>query len=284
MERAMTYAGPNAAQAEFWNDQAGPMWAELQERLDEQIEPLGAAALRALAAAPGERVLDIGCGCGQTTWRLAEQVGPTGRVVGLDISRTMLEVARGRPAALDAAQPRFVESDAQTADLGAGGFDAAFSRFGWMFFADPVAAFANIRRHLRPGGRLALVTWRSMAENPLFTVPAQAAAPYIDLPPPPEPAAPGPFAFADRARIEQVLADAGFSHVGAEPFEAPVGTDDVDTQLTLALKVGPLGAALRTSPELADSVRPAVRTSLEGYLTPDGVRFPAAVWIVTARA
>lgn len=280
----MTYQGPNSAQAEFWNETAGPTWVALQDRLDHEVAPLGDAALRALAPAPGERILDIGCGCGQTSLQLAERVGPSGDVLGLDISRPMLAVARARTASPDAARPRFVEGDAQTFDFDQGAFDAAFSRFGWMFFTDPAAAFANIRRALRPGGRLSLVTWRSLAENPLFAAPAQAAASMVELPPPPDPTAPGPFRYAEAASATRVLCDAGFSEVSAEPFDAPVGSTDLDGALDLALKLGPLGAALRQTPALTDKVSPAVREALEKFLTLDGLRIPAAVWIVTARA
>jgi len=196
----------------------------------------------------------------------------------------MLEAARARRAAPGAARPTFVEGDAQTADLGQAAFDAAFSRFGWMFFADPTAAFANIRRALKPGGRLAMVTWRTLAENPLFTVPAQAAQAYIELPPPADPLAPGPFAFADPARSERVLLEAGFADVTVTPFDSKVGSEDLDTQVILALKFGPLGATLRSAPELAGEVRSAVRSALEPYETSEGVRVPAAVWIVTATA
>ena len=153
----------NAQQIEYWNATAGETWAQLQEPLDRQIEPLGLAAIDVLDPAKGEHIIDIGCGCGQTSLALSARVGPTGSVVGIDISRPMLAVAHRRARQ---ASVVFRQLDAQTDDLGEGIFDAAFSRFGVMFFSDSVSAFANIRGSLKPGGRLAFVCWRALAENP----------------------------------------------------------------------------------------------------------------------
>ena len=180
---------PNTAQVDYWNAVAGETWVTYQAQLDRQIQPLGAEALRVLEPAPGERVIDIGCGCGQTTLALAERVGAAGAATGVDISRPMLEVARQRPVPAGAAAPRFVEADAQAADLGRGAHDAAFSRFGVMFFADPAAAFANIRAALKPGGRMVFVCWRPLAENLWMRLPLEAAQPLLPPMPPADPAA-----------------------------------------------------------------------------------------------
>ena len=273
----------NAAQIEYWNATAGPVWVQFQEQLDRQIEPLGLEAIRTLAPAPGERVMDIGCGCGQSTMELAARVGPSGAVVGIDISEPMLDVARGRPAPAASPPPSFRQADAQAEDLGQGAFDAAFSRFGVMFFADPVAAFANIRRALKPGGRLGFVCWRPLLENSWMLEPMLAALPYLPPLPPPDPTAPGPFAFADAERVRGILAGAGFSAVRIEPFDMRIGGSSVEQTLTLAFRVGPLGAALRENPGLADTVAGAIRAKLAEYDTPSGVLMPAAVWIVQAR-
>jgi SAM-dependent methyltransferase len=280
----MSYAGPNAVMAEFWNETAGPTWVEFQDQLDNQVRPLGDEALRVLAPTPGERILDIGCGCGQSSLQIAERVGPSGEVVGLDISAPMLAVARSRIPAAGGGRVSFVEGDAQTADLGPETFDAAYSRFGWMFFGDPTAAFDNIRRALKPGGRLAMVTWRTFAENPMFTAPAEAVRNMVEFPPPADPTAPGPFRYGDVGDAVRVLTDAGFTEIAARKFDAPVGALNLDGALSLALRLGPLGALLRQTPGLADKVRPAVRQALERYQTAAGMKIPAAVWIVTARA
>lgn len=272
---------PNAAQVAYWNDAAGQTWAEMQEALDRQLAPLGRAAMAALAPTPGERLLDIGCGAGQTTLELAAAVAPGGEVLGLDISRPLLEVARARPAVPGV---RFLEGDAQTHAFEPAGFDGAFSRFGVMFFADPPAAFANIRRALKPGGRLAFVCWRAMGENPIMTAPLTAALAHLPAPSPPDPTAPGPFAFADPDRVRGILSQAGFAGVELAPHDEKVGGGDLRTAVGLALRVGPLGMLLRENPEKRDVVVAAIREALARHEGPDGVKLDSATWIVTARA
>jgi SAM-dependent methyltransferase len=273
---------PNAAQQAYWNDAAGQTWAEMQEGLDRQLAPLGRAALTALAPRRGERILDIGCGAGQTTLELAAAVGPEGSVVGVDISRPLLDVARRRPAPLGV---NFLEADAQTHAFPPGGFDAAFSRFGVMFFADPAAAFANIRRALRPGGRLAFICWRPLPLNAIMTVPMAAAAQHLPEPPPTaDPAAPGPFALADPDRVRTILGEAGFEAIDLTPHDEAIGGGDLRTAVGLALRVGPLGALLREHPDKRDAVVAAIREALAAYDGPDGPKLPSATWIVTASA
>jgi SAM-dependent methyltransferase len=272
----------NAAQIEYWNTSVGETWARFQEALDRQVEPLGLAAMDVLCPAEGEHIVDIGCGCGQTSLALAARVRPSGSVVGVDISQPMLDVAFRRPRTADL-QVTFRKLDAQTGDLGDDLFDAAFSRFGVMFFSDPVAAFANIRASLKPGGRLAFVCWRALNENPWMQAPLQAALPLLPPLAPPDPAAPGPFAFADPSRVRSILADSGYGSVTINPFDADIGGEDLDQTLKLALRIGPLGRALREHPEFVGNVTDAVRDVLSEYLTSNGVRMPAAVWIALAR-
>ena len=278
----MTIETANAAMTDYWNASAGETWARFQNQLDRQLAPLGAEAMRRLPLRPGDRVLDIGCGCGETTLALAAAVGSAGSALGVDVSRPMLEVARARAANAPAAG--FLEGDAQTADLPPPLFDAAFSRFGVMFFNDPPAAFANIRRALKPGAPLAFVCWRPFVDNPWMRDPMAAAQGLLPPQSPPDPLAPGPFAFADADRVRSILTAAGFSAVAIEPFDARIGGSSVEATLALTFRVGPLGAALRERPDLADAVAVAVREVLLRYDTPAGVMMPAAVWIVTARA
>ena len=278
----MTASPANAAQSNYWNKTAGLTWAAMQAQLDRQIEPLGARAMEGFAAQPGETVLDIGCGCGQTTLALAERVGGSGGVTGADISQPMLEVARARPAPAGGAKPRFVEIDAQTGDLGEGVFDGAFSRFGVMFFADPAAAFANIGRALKPRGRLTFVCWRPFAENLWMRAPAEAAASLLPAMTPPDPNAPGPYAFSDPVKVWDILAAAGFQAIEIRLFDAVIGGGTLEEATALALRVGPLGVAMREHPHLAAPVAKAVRAALAPHETPRGVLMPAAVWIVRA--
>lgn len=274
----------NAAQINYWNATAGQTWARHQAQLDRQIEPLGLEALRALGAQAGERVLDVGCGCGQTTLELAERVGATGAVTGVDISSPMLAIAQARPVPEGATQPRFLECDAQTADLGQGQFDAVFSRFGVMFFSDPVAAFANLRKALISNGRLTFVCWRPFQENVWMQAPMEAALPFLPASPPMDPTAPGPFAFANPDRVRSILSEAGFSDVTLHAFNTSIGGSSLEQTVDLAFRVGPLGAVLREHPDLAPNVAGAVKEALAAYETPSGVLMPAAVWIVTAQA
>ena len=272
-------SAPNAQQVAYWNEQAGPTWADLQAPLDRQLAPLGRRVMAELDLGPGRRVLDVGCGAGETTLALAA----TGaQAVGVDISRPLLEVARARSQALPNVE--FLEADAQ-AQAFPEPFDAVFSRFGVMFFADPIAAFTNLRRALKPGGRLAFVCWRRPDENPALTAPMQAALAHIPPPPPPaDPSAPGPFAFADPERILAVLSGAGFLDVAVTPHDEKIGGNDLETTVSLSLKVGPLGALLREHPDKRDAVIGAVREFLARHLTDDGVKLDSATWIVTARA
>jgi SAM-dependent methyltransferase len=276
----------NAAQEEYWNDRAGRTWAEFHVQLDRQIEPLGAAALAALAPAPGETILDIGCGAGQTSVALALRVAARGAVVGADISAPLLAVARQRPLPTEAAAVQFHLLDAQTADLGRERFDAAFSRFGVMFFSDPAVAFANIRSALKPSGRLCFVCWRALSDNPWMQEPLAAVLamlpPAMSPPAPADPLAPGPFAFADPARIRTLLLAAGFAEPRIAPYDARVGGGDLEGTVNLAQRVGPLGALLRDYPDHRDLITDTVRRVVSPYLTPQGVFMRAGVWIVSA--
>ena len=282
MQSEGSLAAPNSAQAEYWNAAVGQVWAQYHDQLDRQIGSLGNAALAALAPVAGERVLDVGCGCGHTTADLAGRVGPAGSVLGVDLSAPMLEIARRRRLAPGAGQVEFHQLDAQTAELGLSRFDAAYSRFGVMFFSDPVAAFANVRRALKPGGRLAFVCWQALDANPWVLEPLEAARPFLPPLPALDPTAPGPFAFADDRRVRTVLAAAGFIDISVQPFTTRIGGGDLDEALQLALRVGPLGAAIREQPSLAAGLADPVRAVLARHVTSAGVLLPAAVWIVHA--
>jgi SAM-dependent methyltransferase len=277
----------NDEQVRYWNELAGPTWVARQDLLDSLIAPLGARAIARAAVAPGERVLDVGCGCGASSLALARAVGAAGEVLGVDISAPMLARARERTAAESVANLRFLEADAQVAELGEAAFDLVFSRFGVMFFADPIQAFARLRRALRPGGRVTFVCWQPVDRNPWMLVPALAVAKHVPLPPS-EPGAPGPFAFGDAERVRDLLARAGLVDVAFEEVREnlAVGGGDLDRATAFALDLGPAGAALRAA-DADDALRARVAGSVREALAPfdgaEGLRMPSAAWIVTAR-
>jgi SAM-dependent methyltransferase len=269
----------NEEQAKYWNSAAGEVWVQEQARLDVELDPLGRAARAALDPRPGEQILDVGCGAGQTTLQLASAVGPTGRVVGVDISAPLLAAAARRDLP---AHVSFVRADAQTHAF-EDRFDGVYSRFGILFFDDPVAAFANLRAALKPQGRLAFVCWRSFEENPLMAAPMAAAAKHLPPLPPPDPNAPGPFAFANRSRVTGILEAAGFGTVAVTPHDELIGGNDRAATLEIALKMGPLGRILREQPEHRANVADAVGAAMEPFIVDGIARIPSATWIVTAR-
>jgi SAM-dependent methyltransferase len=278
----------NAQQIHYWNAVAGPRWRARRPLLDEQLRPLGREAMDRARVAPGERVLDVGCGCGDSTLDLARRVGAEGEVVGIDISRVLLEEARARAEHEDLGGVAFRPDDAQVADLGEGRFELVYSRFGVMFFDDPVAAFANLYRSLRASGRLVFVCWQPVERNPWMGAPVAAAARHVTLPPRPDPHGPGPFAFADPERVRKILVAAGFDEVETADWSGTLslGGGTLEGAVDLFFDVGPLAALLReqgAGPELRQQVADAVTEALAPFLTEDGVRMPAAAWIVSAR-
>ena len=280
-------SAPNDQQIEYWNNGVGRTWVKFQAGLDHQLAPIGRRALDALEPAPGERILDVGCGAGATTLEIAAAVGRSGAVTGVDISEPLLEAARARPLPERAVRPDFLAADAQVHPFESGGFDAVFSRFGVMFFDDPGAAFANLRRATRLGGRLAFACWRSPAENPWMSLPLRACEGLVEAPPPTPPDAPGPFAFADAGRLRAIVTGARWRDFAAEAFDTTIGGGGLDDSARLMTRVGPLGAALREAGAERDLIAAAearVRDALEPWLVDGEVRVPSAVWIVTARA
>lgn len=279
-------AEPNREQASYWNETGGPRWVARQRELDAELEQLGSAVVDRLGLTAGDRVLDVGCGAGATSLLLAERVRP-GQVLGVDISAPLLARARERGQGIG--NLSFELADAQTYRFPAESFDAVYSRFGVMFFADPVAAFANLRAALRTGGKLGFVCWRTSEENPSFGLPLQAALPFLkERPDAPKDGEPGPFAFAEQSRIREVLASAGYADIVVAPHDSELvfaGRPDMDAAVELAFELGPLG---RLRAELDDQTRArvqgAVRAAFQPYFGARGVVLPAATWLVTARA
>ncbi len=275
----------NDEQRALWNERMGPIWVENQERLDAQIRAHGALSIGRLDPQPGERILDVGCGCGETSLELARRVGPSGEVIGVDVSAPMLARARERAEA-EGLAVRFVEADAQTAELPRA-VDGIHSRFGVMFFDDPVRAFANLRAALRPGGRLAFVCWQGPPANPWVVVPMSAIAPLFEMPPPPPPDAPGMFAFADGDRVGQILTDAGFADVEVVPeqLDMTLGDGDSASAARLFLEVGPAAALLREQDPtgaLRGQAVEALEKALDAHLVDGAPVLGSGIWRVSA--
>lgn len=275
----------NADQIEYWNSKVGVTWVQMQERMDLALTPVSAALLAAAAPQPGELVLDIGCGAGETTLAMDAVVGEGGHAIGLDVSEPLLARARERAEAL-LSEAEFIAADAS---LWAeeSGFDLIASRFGVMFFADPQAAFANLHRLAAPGGRLVFACWQPAARNLWATLPMTALAPLLPTMPPADPHAPGPFAFADAARVATLLEAAGWQDLAFHslPFEMLVGDGDdpIADAVQFNLRIGPAARAVREA-ELGDAVKPILAAALQPFLREGEVRLPGVTWLVTARA
>ena len=276
----------NAAQIAEWNGAQGERWAALQQQIDGIVVPFGDAALVAAAARPGERVIDIGCGCGDTSIELARSVGTAGAVLGVDVSLPMLAVARKRAAGEGLPQLAFSDADASTAELPPN-TDLLFSRFGVMFFSQPGPAFIHLRKSLRAGGRCVFVCWRTPRDNPWAMTPLAAARAAMGITPPPaDPFAPGPFAFADEARLRAVLSEAGFSNaVDVQRFDAAVTLGQTPrTAAENALRVGP---ASRFVTEVGEQHRAKILDAVEATFAPlaapnGQVKLSGSTWIVSA--
>jgi SAM-dependent methyltransferase len=281
-------AQDNTAQIAYWNDKAAVTWTTFQERLDALFQPLTALALDAAVPAPGERVVDVGCGCGATVLALADRLGPTGHIVGLDVSAPMAARARQRLAVSGLTIAQVVVSDAATYDFAGSTVDLVFSRFGVMFFADPVAAFANLRRAARPGGRLLCAAWRPLTDNPWFRVPLEAARPLLTPQPPTDPDAPGPFAFANPDRTQTILQHAGWRYATLTRHDLPMhlaATGQVEQATEFTTHVGPLARILAEEDlETRARARQAVAQALSIYDSPTGINLPGSIWLISAQA
>jgi SAM-dependent methyltransferase len=273
----------NEDQIRFWNDKAGQDWTDLQERMDANLSGIHEALMAFAAPAPGMAILDVGCGTGTTSMALARIAGPRGRVMGVDISRSMLGLARQR-AEQAGLTIVFAEADAAVQRF-APEHDLIFSRFGVMFFDDPAAAFANMKTALKPGGRLAFVCWRTPPENPWASAPLAAARPFLPEQPPPDPLAPGPFAFADPGRVKDILAKAGFGEVTMDKYDGVMAMGrDIGGVAAQTLRIGPLSRAIGEADQTSRAkIVDAVRAALEKFRAPSGeIAPPTACWLVRA--
>ncbi len=273
----------NTDQRAAWNGESGQRWVESADHRDAVLAPIADLLLAAAAITVGERVIDVGCGCGATTLAAAAATGPTGTVVGAGLSSPMLDVARSRSA--DLGNVEYRRADVQTDPLG-GPFDVAISRFGTMFFDDPTAAFENVACHLSPAGRLCIVTWQPLEANQWLVIPGAALLGFGTLPDSADPAGPGMFAQAHPSNVHRTLAAAGFASISTEPHTLAMhlGTTITDAVDYLA-DSGPGRAILETiPPERHDDALAAVADALRPHHEPDhGVMLEAAVLLTTAR-
>src|SRR5271165_3995021 len=274
----------NVAQADYWGGQAGQRWRDHQDHQDELLRPISDRLAAAAQAKPGERVIDVGCGCGATTIDFAASVSPGGEVLGIDISDLML--ARARERAWADLPATFIFADATVHEMAADWADLIVSRFGVMFFADPALSFANLRRGLKAGGRLAFACWREARQNPWLILPLREAAKHAPPLPETAPEDPGPFAFADGDRVRRILSDAGYAKIAVEPHDLDLDIaigKGLETGVAAALALGPTSRLLDGQ---SDAVRAAaaadIRDALAARAVGDSVPLGAAIWIVTA--
>ncbi len=276
----------NADMIEFWNGDAGQKWVRFQEMMDVSLLPMGRRVMEATAPRAGERVIDVGCGCGDTTLELARRIAPGGAVVGVDISAPMLARAKARAGSHQGVT--FQHGDAQVHEFAKAAYDLVFSRFGVMFFNDPVTAFRNLRAALKPGGRIAFVCWPPAKENAWVRIPTGIVKAHVDLPAPPAPDEPGEFAFADRERVHQILSAAGFRDIKIDRQDMPItiaSGGGLDEAIEFFLEMGPTGraiAAADTGDELKSRIVEDLRDGLRPFVTDAGVVMGATVWLATA--
>jgi SAM-dependent methyltransferase len=276
----------NADQIAYWNGPAGQRWTDRQASQDVLLAPVSEILIDRAAVKAGERIFDVGCGCGAISIALAQLVGPAGHVLGIDISAPMLARARQvTPAGLPV---EFVLADATVFPFEPASFDLLASRFGVMFFADPVLAFANMRRALKSSGRLAFACWREPRENPWMMAPLQAVYKHVAKLPQQGPEDPGPFAFASEARVHRILGEAGFSGVAMEPcnfvLDVAIGRG-LDAAVEAVLEIGPANRALEGQPpDVREAAKGSIREALAPFASGQHVRLGGSIWMVTARA
>jgi SAM-dependent methyltransferase len=276
----------NADQIAYWNGPGGQRWALRQAAQDVLLAPVLELLIDRAKARPGERVLDVGCGCGGSSVALAQQVAPSGFVLGIDISAPMLTYARQlAPPGLPL---EFVLADATVHPFDPGTFDLLASRFGVMFFANPALSFANMRRALRPDGRVVFACWREPRENPWMLAPLQAVYKHVPKPPPVDPDEPGPFAFAAEERVMRILREAGYKDVAMQrcdlSLDIAIG-QGLEAAVRSALEIGPASRALQGHPpEIFEAAKASVRELLAPQMRGDSLPLPGSIWIVTARS
>ena len=275
----------NKNQRDFWSGKGGDIWVERQNAMDTMLSPLGEAALNKLNLNEGENVLDIGCGCGHTTLNIAKRISPDGQVTGLDISEPMLKRAKESANEMSISNVSFNCVDVQTDDIGEEVYSAAFSRFGVMFFEDPIAAFHNINKSLITGASLSFVCWQSPALNPWQSLFIEAVKKYVDLPSPP-PRSPSPFAFMESEYVSSILEESNFQNIMIEGHEAEVNMfsgRSLSDSVKDYISINPVVSGMlkdSTEQEKTEIINSAIE-AFSPYYSAKGLMFPSATWLVT---
>lgn len=270
-------------QTKLWNGPAGQAWVELQELLDQVLKPFEDLLVDAVVEESATHVLDVGCGAGTTTLAVGRRIGTNGRSMGIDISDPLIAAAQAR-AKQERLPASFIRADAQTYAFEPRSFDMFISRFGVMFFNDPVQAFTNLRRAALEGAALRFVAWRSAAENPFMTTAERAAAPLLPDLPVRDPDAPGQFAFADGRRVYSILEESGWAQIDIKPIEIGCGLPEKDL-VRYVSRLGPVGQTLqKTDDRTRMQVLETVRAAFDLYVHGAEILFTAACWMIGARA
>ena len=269
-------------QAKLWNGNAGCAWVEAQALLDRTLQPFEDLLIEATSASGARRVLDVGCGTGSTTRAVARLLGAKGHSVGIDISEQMIDAAR-MLAEQDRSPATFVCADAQTHRFEPGSFDLILSRFGTMFFADPVEAFANLQRTGGPGSQLCSIAWRSPEENPFMTAAERAAAALLPNLQVRRADTTGPFGLAGPRRARAILEESGWAEVDIRPIDVVCSLPEKEL-VRYGTRFGPVGTALRDAdPQTRAQVAGAVRAAFDPYVHGAEARFTACCWMIGAR-
>ncbi len=274
----------NVDQKKFWNESKGKSWVELQPKIDSLLKPIGEAALSKLNPIEGEKIAELGCGTGTMSFLISKKIGKSGLVQGFDISEPMLDYAEKRRINSNLVNIKYTLADLQTYEFKENSFDALFSRFGVMFFDNPVVAFSNLRRSLKRGGRFIFACWAERLENDWIELPTEIASRFLELPPTPPEKTPGPFAFEDKEYVISILNEAGWKNVSFENFScAHSAGRTLDEAARFLGRMGPMSGPIENSgSKTRERFFEALKLELSKYETDEGIMMNFSTWIVSA--
>ena len=274
----------NQEQKEFWNEKKGEIWVSLESKIDKMLGPLGDQAIKILKPKVGEKILDIGCGTGSTSQTLSKFVGESGIITGIDISKPILNFAQKQKENKRIKNINFIQADAQNHKFSDLNYDAVFSRFGIMFFEDPISAFKNIKKSLSCNGRLTFVCWSKSEDNDWMNLSSNVASQFLELPPKANPKEPGPFAFEDYFYMEEILIKSGWKNIKIKAYkENIVIGKTLDYAADFLSRMGPMSVPFENAnKQTKEKVISALKECYSKYFTTKGVEFHFSSWIVSA--